>query len=83
MHPAVFLVALLSTVGIVAFTVVRVARLFATRRESIPADVTARLEELEHGMQGIQQELAETQERLDFAERLLSAAREERGRIGS
>lgn len=81
MHPAVFLVALLSTVGIAAFTVVRIARLFA-RRESPSGDVTARLEELEHGMQGIQQELAETQERLDFAERLLSAAREER-RIGS
>jgi len=83
MHPAVFLVALLSTLGIAAFTIVKVARLFATRRESIPADVTARLEELEQGMQGVQQELAETQERLDFAERLLSAAREERGRIGS
>lgn len=81
MHPAVFLVALLSTLGIAAFTIVKVARLFATRRESLPADVTARIEELEHGMQGIQQELAEAQERLDFAERLLSAAREER-RIG-
>jgi len=44
--------------------------------------MTARLEELEHSMQAIQQELAETQERLDFAERLLSTAREER-RIGS
>jgi predicted nucleic acid-binding Zn-ribbon protein len=81
MPPAVFLIALLSILGIGSFTVVKVARLFATRRDS--PDVTARLEELEHGMQGIQQELAETQERLDFAERLLSAAREERGRIGS
>jgi len=81
MHPAVFLFALLSTLGIGAFTVVRVARLFATRRESPSADVTARLEELERGVQGLQQELAETQERLDFAERLLSAAREQR-RIG-
>jgi hypothetical protein len=33
-------------------------------------------------MQGLQEELAETQERLDFAERLLSKARDER-RIGS
>ncbi|HMG18983.1 MAG TPA: hypothetical protein VK573_09680 [Gemmatimonadales bacterium] len=81
MHPAVFLVALLSTLGIGAFTVVRVARLFATRRES-STDVTERIEELERGMQGLQQELAETQERLDFAERLLSTVREDR-RIGS
>jgi predicted nucleic acid-binding Zn-ribbon protein len=82
MHPAVFLVALLSTVGIAAFTVVKVARLFATRRESPSTDVTERLEEVERRIQGLQQELVETQERLDFAERLLSTAREER-RIGS
>jgi predicted nucleic acid-binding Zn-ribbon protein len=81
MHPAVFLFALLSTLGIGAFTVVKVARLFATRRESPSTEVTARLEELERGVQGLQQELAETQERLDFAERLLSTAREQR-RIG-
>jgi len=81
MPPFVFLVALLSTLGIASFTIVRVARLF-TRRESPSGDMTARLEELEHSMQAIQQELAETQERLDFAERLLSTAREER-RIGS
>ncbi len=74
-------VALLSTVGIAAFTVVKVARLFATRRE-LPADVAARLEELERDVHGLQQELAETQERLDFAERLLSTVREER-RIGN
>jgi hypothetical protein len=74
-------VALLSTVGIAAFTVVKVARLFTTRRE-LPPDVPARLEELERDVHGLQQQLAETQERLDFAERLLSTVREER-RIGS
>ena len=74
-------VALLATVGIAAFTVVKVARLFTTRRE-LPPDVTARLEELERGVHGLKQELAETQERLDFAERLLSTIREER-RIGN
>lgn len=82
MHPAVFLVALLSTVGIGAFTVIKVARLFAARRELPPGDIAARLEELEQSVQTVQQELAETQERLDFSERLLSAVREER-RIGS
>jgi len=81
MNPAVFLVALLSTVGIAAFTIVRVARLFTTRRE-LPPDVTGRLEELEGDVQRLQQELGETQERLDFAERLLSTVRDER-RIGS
>jgi predicted nucleic acid-binding Zn-ribbon protein len=82
MHPAVFLVALLSTVGIAALTVVKVARVLAHRPDSPSVDVTARLEELERGVQGLQQELAETQERLDFAERLLSTVRDER-RIGS
>ena len=82
MPPAVFLVALLSTVGIAAFTVVKIARLFATRRESPSTDITERLEEVERRVQSLQQELAETHERLDFAERLLSTAREER-RIGS
>ena len=73
-------IALLSTVGVGAFTIIKVARVFASRR-SVPDDVTGRLEELERAVQNVQQELAETQERLDFAERLLTATREER-RIG-
>ena len=81
MEPGVFLAALLIFVGIPAFTVIKVARLRATRRESPSADVTARLEAVERGVQDLQHELAETQERLDFAERLLSKTREER-RIG-
>lgn len=82
MDPAVFLVALTTVVGTAAFTIIKVARLWTTRSESPSAEVTARLAALEHGVQDLQQELAETQERLDFAERLLSAARDER-RIGS
>lgn len=82
MHPAVFLAALLIFVGIPAFTVIKIARLRAARPASLSPDVTARLEDLEQGVQGLQQELAETQERLDFAERLLSKTRDER-RIGS
>jgi predicted nucleic acid-binding Zn-ribbon protein len=73
---------LIPVVAILAFAAIKIARLRATRPESVPADVTARLEALERGIQGLQAELAETQERLDFAERLLSKAREER-RIGS
>jgi predicted nucleic acid-binding Zn-ribbon protein len=76
MPPAVFLIALLSTLGIGAFTIVKVARLFATRRAS--PDVTERLEDIEGSVRALQEELAETQERLDFAERLLNTARKDR-----
>ena len=82
LEPAVFLAALLIFVGIPAFTVIKVARLRASRPQASSVDVTARLEALERGVQDLRQELAETQERLDFTERLLSKAREER-RIGS
>ena len=72
------LVGLIIVVGTAAFTIVKVARLWTNRLQSPSADVTARLEALEHSVQQLQQEQAETQERLDFAERLLSKAREER-----
>ena len=71
-------VALLFTVGIGAFTVIKVTRLFTNRPRSLPDGLTDRVEELERGLHNVQQELAETQERLDFAERLLTSAREER-----
>jgi predicted nucleic acid-binding Zn-ribbon protein len=77
-----FLFPLIPLAAIIAVAAVKIARLRATRPESPSADVTARFEALEGAVQGLQQELAETQERLDFAERLLSKAREER-RIGS
>jgi len=82
MDPVVFLLALTIFVGIPAFTVLRIARLRAARPESLSADALGRLDALERDVQSLQQELAETQERLDFAERLLSKARDER-RIGS
>jgi predicted nucleic acid-binding Zn-ribbon protein len=81
MDPA-FLAPLIPIVAIIAVAAVKIARLRVTHPESRSADVTARLEALEGSVQGLQQELAETQERLDFAERLLSKARDER-RIGS
>jgi hypothetical protein len=80
MNPGIFLFSLLSTVGIIAFTVVKVARLFASRR-GIPADVAERLEELEGTVEDLRQELAQTQERVDYAVRMLSTVREEK-RIG-
>jgi FtsZ-binding cell division protein ZapB len=72
------LVGLIIVVVTAAFTTVKVARLWISRPESPSADVTAQLEALERSVQQLQQEQAETQERLDFAERLLSKAREER-----
>jgi len=78
---AVELVGLIIVVGTAALTIVKVARLWISRPESLSADVTTRLEALERSVEHLQQEHAETQERLDFAERLLSKAREER-RIG-
>ena len=75
-----FLAPLIPIVAIMAFATVKIARIRAARPEP-SIDVTARLEALEQGFENLQQELAETQERLDFAERILSKAREER-RIG-
>lgn len=77
MNPDI-LALLIPIVAIIAFAAVKIVRIRANRPESAPADVTARLEGLEHEVQGLQQELAETQERLDFTERLLTKAREER-----
>ena len=82
MEPGVFLAALLIFIGIPALTVLKIARLRASRPQSPAADVTERLEAVEHRVEDLQHELAETQERLDFAERLLTKAREER-QLGS
>jgi predicted nucleic acid-binding Zn-ribbon protein len=77
-----FLAPLVPIVAILAFAAVKIARIRSNRPELSSGDVTARLEALEHEVQGLHQELAETQERVDFAERLLTKAREER-QIGS
>ena len=78
MDPA-FLGPLVPIAAIVAFAAVKIARLRALPGSA--PEVTGRLEALERSVQDVQQELGETQERLDFAERLLSQAREDR-RIG-
>jgi hypothetical protein len=69
-------------VAIVAVAAIKIARVFAARPDASPPDVTPRLEALEQTVQTLQQELAGAQERLDFAERLLTKAREEH-RIGN
>jgi predicted nucleic acid-binding Zn-ribbon protein len=77
-----FLMAIALVIGIPAFTIIKLARLRASRSDSLSPDVMTRLEAVEREVADLQQELGETQERLDFAERLLSKARDER-QIGS
>ncbi|HEV8265724.1 MAG TPA: hypothetical protein VGQ06_12325 [Gemmatimonadales bacterium] len=72
---------LIPVVAITALVTAKIARRRSARAESLPPD-SARFEALESTVERLQQELAETQERLDFAERMLTRAREER-RIGS
>jgi hypothetical protein len=73
---------LIPVVAILAWAAIKIARINATRSESPSSEVAGRVEELERVVQTLQQELADTQERLDFAERLLAKGREER-RVGS
>jgi len=72
MDPDLLLAALavISVTAIIARTVVKIANM---RLSAGPSDdLQARVEELEGTVRGLQQELVETQERLDFAERLLA-----------
>ena len=73
-----FLAPLIPISAILAFAAYKIVRLLVTRPAALSGDVAGRLDALEHEFHGLQQELAETQERLDFAERLLTKAREER-----
>jgi hypothetical protein len=73
-----FLAPLIPVVAIIAIAAVKIARIRATRPDSPSAEVTLRLEAVERALQDVQQELAEAQERLDFTERLLTRAREDR-----
>ena len=81
MQPDV-LVPLIPIVAIIAVAAVKIARLRGTPTASLSADVNSRLEALERNLESLEHQLGETQERLDFAERLLTQAREER-QIGS
>lgn len=76
-----FLAPLIPITAIIAFAVIKLARIRGTPPASLRAEVTERLEALEQRVEGLQEELAEAHERLDFAERLLTKAQEER-RIG-
>jgi predicted nucleic acid-binding Zn-ribbon protein len=72
----------LAGVAIICVTVVKLARLRANKgNQPLSADAAARFEALEQDVRALHQELSETQERLDFTERLLTKAREEK-RVG-
>jgi hypothetical protein len=71
------LTTLIPIVAIGAFAAIRLAKIKAAHPESLPAE-SARIDALEQDVQALQQQLAETQERLDFAERLLTRGRDER-----
>jgi hypothetical protein len=61
---------LIPIIAIAAFAAIRIARINAGN--AAPRELTGRVDELEQSVQHLQRELAETQERLDFAERLLA-----------
>lgn len=79
MDPGIIAVSI-PAIAIVAVAAVKIARVFAPQLPT--SDMMARLDELEHHVQSLQQELSEAHERLDFTERVLAKAKEER-RIGS
>ena len=72
MDPDLAIIALvfISVTGIIARTVIKIQNMRLTARPS--DELTARVEDLESHVHGLQQELAEALERLDFAERLLA-----------
>ena len=69
---ALIVIGVIAVTGIVARTVVKItsARLAAGTGHS--DELKARVDELENTVRGLQQELVEAHERLDFAERLLA-----------
>ncbi len=70
MNPAV-LALMIPIVAIVCGTIVKLTRA-RDNAAGLPAELTHRLESLESEVGALRQELGETQERLDFTERLLA-----------
>ena len=62
---------LLAIVGLIARATIKIAQMRASNAEP-SGELAARVEALEGTVHSLQQELAEAQERLDFAERLLT-----------
>jgi len=64
--------------AILAWAGIRIARIQAESRKSADPDTVNRLQALEHELGTLRHEMGETQERLDFAERLLAQRPPER-----
>jgi DNA repair exonuclease SbcCD ATPase subunit len=72
MDPGV-LALLIPIVAIIAGTVIKVSKMkLESRQAPMDQESLARLEALEGEVDGLRRELSETQERVDFAERLLA-----------
>lgn len=70
---------LIPIIAIAAFAAIRIAKIHAGGGgKEAPREIAGRVEELEQSVQHLQRELAETQERVDFAERLLATVKEQR-----
>jgi hypothetical protein len=79
MNPEVF-VLLIPITAIIMIGLVKIARLWSPGHQGQGGpgmkQLEARLETVEQELAGLQHELSETHERLDFAERLLAQGRE-------
>ena len=69
---ALIVIAVISLTAIVGRTVVKITNARLAAGAGQPDELKARVEELDSTVHGLQQELVEAQERLDFAERLLA-----------
>ena len=72
-------VAALAAIAIVMVGLVKIARYWASGSRAASgatAQLEARVNAVEQELAGLQHDLSETQERLDFAERLLAQSRE-------
>jgi len=64
--------------GVTIFSYTPLGRALARHLTGASPELESRVDALERDLEGTRQELAEAHERLDFAERALSQAREER-----
>lgn len=63
-------------VAIICGTIVKLQKVKSEASAKLPEEELARLDALEQEVMTLRQELSETQERLDFTERLLTRGRE-------
>jgi hypothetical protein len=72
---AIFIPILIFSVPVVAIVfngLIRLAKIRAEGHRGVSGEAMERIADLEHHVQDLQRQLSETQERLDFAERLLA-----------